>query len=201
MALSGIKVGVIGGSIAGCAAATALGRAGCDVEVFERSTKGLMDRGSGIGVPGPLRSDLIERGYLPKGFPGYEMKRRWWQFPDGTPDGRRLWSQNTAAFANNWGNLWKALRQNVPDAIYHEGRKLEAFSETKDGVSVRFQDRETRSFDLLVGADGYHSVVRKYLHPQAVTEHAGYVLWRGNYPEKELFETQLIDAIDEISLG
>ena len=132
MALNGLRVGIIGGSIAGCAAATALGRAGCDVQVFERSAKGLMDRGSGIAIPGPLRSELMEKTYLPQDFPGYEMKRRWWQFPDGTPDGRRLWTQDTAAFANNWGNLWKALRQNVPDAIYHEGRQLKEFSETKD---------------------------------------------------------------------
>ena len=196
MALSGLKVGVIGGSIAGCAAATALGRAGCDVDVFERSAKGLMDRGSGIGIPGPLRTDLMDRGYLPRDFPGYEMKRRWWQYPDGTSQGRRLWTQATAAYANNWGNLWKALRQNVPDAIYHEGRKLEDFSDARDSVSVRFHDGETRSFDLLVGADGYDSLVRKRLHPQAVTEHAGYVLWRGNYPEAELVDTQLIEAID-----
>ena len=155
-----------------------------------------MDRGSGIGIPGPLRADLMDRGYLPRDFPGYEMKVRWWQFPDGTPEGRRLWTQPTAAFANNWGNLWKALRQNVPDAVYHEGRKLEEFRKTQDGVNVRFHDGDTRSFDLLVGADGYHSLVRKKLHPHAVTQHAGYVLWRGNYPEAELDDTQLIEAIE-----
>lgn len=196
MALNGLKVGVIGGSIAGCAAATALTRAGCDVAVFERSAKGLMDRGSGIGIPVPLRAELMDKGYLPQDFPGCEISRRWWQFPDGTPEGRRLWSQTTAAYANNWGNLWTALRKNVPDAIYHEGWKLEDISETEDAVTVRFQDGDTHAFDLLVGADGYNSVVRSKLHPGVVTEHAGYVLWRGNYPEAELNSTQLIDALD-----
>lgn len=196
MTLNGMKVGVIGGSIAGCAAATAFARAGCDVEVFERSAKGLMDRGSGIGIPGPLRANLMEKGYLPRDFAGCAMKRRWWQFPDGTPDGRRLWTQATAAYANNWGNLWKALRQNVPDASYHEGRKLEEFNETRDHVSVCFQNGEIRSFDLLVGADGYQSLVRKQLHPKAATVPAEYVLWRGNYPETELDDTRLIKEID-----
>ena len=32
-----LRVGIIGGSLAGCAMAVALGQAGCDVTVFERS--------------------------------------------------------------------------------------------------------------------------------------------------------------------
>ena len=197
MGLEGLRVGVIGGSIAGCATATALTRAGCDVQVFERSSKGLMDRGSGIGIPGPLRANLMEMGYLPKGFPSCEMKHRWWQFPDGSADGRRLWIQFTPAFANNWGNLWHALRQTVADDIYHENKKLVEFTETDEDVTVSFQDGVTRSFDLLIGADGYNSTVRRRMHPSAKTEYAGYVLWRGNYPEAELTDTRLIDAIDQ----
>ena len=197
MAFQGLRVGVIGGSIAGCAAAIALGRAGCRVEVFERSSKGLMDRGSGIGIPVPLRTDLIERGYLPAGFPGCEMRRRWWQYPDGTQVGRRIWTQTTPAFANNWGNIWQALRNNVPDAIYHEGWKLEAFEETEDAVNVSFAGGQTKSFDLLVGADGYQSVVREKMNPMARPEYAGYVLWRGNYAEAELSDTSLITEIDK----
>ena len=196
MGLDGMRVAIIGGSIAGCAAANALGRAGCKVDVFERSSKGLMDRGSGIGIPGPLRADLMAKGYLPSDFPGCEMKRRWWQYPDGTPEGRRLWAQTTPAFANNWGNLWRALRLNVADSTYHEGQRLDDFAETDSGVTARFQDGTTRNFDLLVGADGYHSVVRQRLHPNAEPSFAGYVLWRGNYPESEVRDTRIIDAID-----
>ena len=196
MSIEGTKVGIIGGSIAGCAAAAALSRGGCDVEVFERSSRGLMDRGSGIGIPGPLRSDLITKKYLPADYPNCEMKTRWWQFPDGTPDGRLLCAQATPAFANNWGNLWQALRQLVPDAIYHEGKQLVSYREQDDGVDARFTDGTERKFDLLVGADGYHSVVRDRLHPQSAPEYAGYVLWRGNYPERELSDTHIIQALD-----
>ena len=63
MAIEGMKVAIAGGSIAGCATAIALSRAGCDVTVFERSSS-LQDRGSGIAIPVPLRDQLIEAGYI-----------------------------------------------------------------------------------------------------------------------------------------
>ena len=65
MLVRGSRVGIIGGSIAGCAAAIALERLGCDVRVFECSSGVLRDRGSGIAIPLALRDDLIDSGDLP----------------------------------------------------------------------------------------------------------------------------------------
>ena len=196
MSIKGQKIGIIGGSISGCAAASALLRGGCAVEVFERSSHGLQDRGSGIMIPGPLRAELIAKAYLPSDSPYCQIKARWWQFPDGSRLGRRLWRQPTPAIANNWGCLWTALRSLVPDDMYHEGKALDAFEETEGAVTARFTDGTEREFDLLVGADGYHSAVRKELHPEAEPEFADYILWRGNYPEAELDNTSLTEALD-----
>ena len=196
MSMKGKKVGIIGGSVSGCAAASAFSRAGCDVEVFERSSHGLKDRGSGVDTPGPLRAELAAKGYLPSNYPYCETKVRWWQFPDGSRRGRRLWTQPSPAIANHWGNLWTALRDLVPDDVYHDGKALDAFDETEEAVTVRFTDGTEREFDLLVGADGYHSAVRKKLHPEAEPEFADYILWRGNYPEAGLDDTSLIEALD-----
>src|SRR5262245_47502899 len=59
-----LNVAVIGGSIAGCAAAIALRRAGCEVTVFERSRGNLEDRGAGIGMPLALLHTLVERDFV-----------------------------------------------------------------------------------------------------------------------------------------
>ena len=197
MALADLKVGIVGGSIAGCAAAHAFLKAGCDVQVFERSGAGLEERGSGIAIPIPLRDTLIEKGYLLKDYANLPMTSRFWQFADGTPCGNRLWTQPTPATTNNWGMLWAALRANVPDAIYHEGDQLVDFEDGTDGVHARFLDGENRQFDLLVAADGYRSLCRSMLHPGSEPDFAGYILWRGNYAEEELTDRTVIEEIDK----
>lgn len=198
MSVRGLKVGVIGGSISGCAAAIALLRAGLDVEVFERSTELMDDRGSGIVTPAPLRQELMAKGYLTSDYPFCEIKKRWWQYKDGTWDGRRLWTQPTLVEvdSNNWGNLWAHLRASIPDERYHESKELRAFEETGGAVVAAFADGTERTFDLLVGADGYHSVVRNALHPEAEPAFSNYILWRGNYPETEVEDRRFIDALD-----
>ena len=66
-AATGLNVAIVGGSIAGCAAAIALRRAGCAATVYERSRGKLEDRGAGIGMPLALLRILIERNFVDAG--------------------------------------------------------------------------------------------------------------------------------------
>src|SRR5712691_4190092 len=56
-------------------------------------------------------------------------------------------------------------------------------SQDADGVTAVFDHGTSQRFDLLVGADGYRSMIRRQIIPDARAEYAGYILWRGNYPE------------------
>jgi 2-polyprenyl-6-methoxyphenol hydroxylase-like FAD-dependent oxidoreductase len=194
----GSKVAVVGGSIAGCAAAIALNRAGCDVQLFERSRSELEDRGSGIAIPIALRDELVAAGYMPSDYPGLQGGDRLWLLHDGSPMGRSIWHQPAAGFANNWGVLWQSLRAGVDDERCHEGVTVEALEEGSDGVVVRLDAGVTERFDILVGADGYRSSVRARLHPGSKPDYAGYILWRGNYPEIRVPDRTAIDRADEI---
>ena len=195
MGISGSRVGVIGGSLAGCATAIALSRAGCTVEVFERSEGELRDRGSGIGMPTPLREELIAAGYLPGDYPWCGIEGRLWVVPDGSPRGRVLWRQSSSPTHNNWGVLWRSLRAGVDDSRYHSGKVMRSFEEDRDGVDVRFGDGTTERFDVLVGADGYRSQVRPHLHPDSSPVYAGYILWRGNYSETRVEDRRYLDDL------
>jgi len=166
MLVRGSRVGIIGGSIAGCATAIALERLGCDVQVFERSSSVLRDRGSGIAIPIPLRDELIDAGYLPAGYAPCLVSHRWWILADATSSGRLLWTQPAPAAHNNWGVLWRSLRAGVDDAKYHGGATLREFSQDAEGVTAVFDHGTTQRFDLLVGADGYRSMIRQQVLPR-----------------------------------
>jgi 2-polyprenyl-6-methoxyphenol hydroxylase-like FAD-dependent oxidoreductase len=59
-----MRIGVIGGSIAGCATAALLHRAGHEVIVFERSESDLVSRGAGILAPTAVWQDVMAHGLL-----------------------------------------------------------------------------------------------------------------------------------------
>ena len=188
-AIRGSTVAVVGGSIAGCAAAIALSRSGCNVTVFERTRGELQNRGGGILIPVPLRDELIAGGYLPANYPSCPLDWRVWLVQDGAEDiGRTVWRQATAATSNNWGALWRSLRSRVPDGVYREGSAVERVSPSDAGIEVELSDGAGGSFDLLVGADGYRSLVRELVHPGSAPVYAGYMAWRGVYPESRVLD-------------
>ncbi|WP_180172474.1 FAD-dependent urate hydroxylase HpxO [Acinetobacter sp. YH12023] len=62
----------------------------------------------------------------------------------------------------------------------HLGKKMVSFSEQDDQVITHFADGSEVLADLLVGADGTHSLTRAYvLGEQVERRYAGYVNWNG----------------------
>jgi 2-polyprenyl-6-methoxyphenol hydroxylase-like FAD-dependent oxidoreductase len=199
MALAGNRIAIIGGSIAGSAAAVALGRAGCEVTVFERSRGELRDRGTGISIAPQLINRLVAADFLPADYPVCHLERRLWYHVDGTDEGRLIWDQPGKGLLNNWGVLFRNLRSRLDGCpvSYHEGTTVEDFMPEESGVVVRTSAGTKERFDLLIGADGYRSAVRSRLHPGASPVYSGYVLWRGNYDESRVVSSSAIDRLDE----
>ncbi len=205
MDIAGSRVGIIGGSIAGCATAIALGRLGCDVTILERSSTGLKDRGSGIAIPVVLREELVASGYLPANFLAWGAAGRRWVVADGSHGGDCRWIQPGPATTNNWGELWRGLRVNIGAADYLDGAQVTAVADHGDRVRVDLADGAQLSFDVLFGADGYRSAVRSELHPYSAPRYAGYILWRGNFPADELTDRdaweEVLDSREWITVG
>ena len=62
----------------------------------------------------------------------------------------------------------------------HLGKKMLSFTEANDVVTVQFADGTHVQTQLLVGADGTHSITRAYvLGEQVERRYAGYVNWNG----------------------
>ncbi|HEV8628554.1 MAG TPA: monooxygenase [Acidimicrobiia bacterium] len=197
MSIAGSRVGIVGGSIAGCAMAVAAWRLGCDVTVFEASSGDLEDRGAGIFIPLPLRHELVVSGYLAPDAPYCHPPERLWVTADPEePTGRVMWRHDFPGAAHNWGVLWRGLRSLVPAAAYRKGSVV-ACQPEPDEVTVILDDGSTERFDVLVGADGYRSSVRRAVRPDVRPAYAGYVLWRGNYDEHRLANPAVAAILDQ----
>ncbi|MFI8812339.1 MULTISPECIES: FAD-dependent monooxygenase [unclassified Streptomyces] len=180
MATTALRIGVVGGSIAGCAMAVAGIRAGADVTVYERSDGELQDRGFGIVIPPPLHEELVAAGYLDAAMPTAPVASRIWVTRQpGRYSGREFARQASAVTPCNWGLLWRSLRANTGGARYLRGRPVTGVGHAPSGRAViRTADGE-ESYDIVVGADGHESPTRQLLAPGLRPTPAGYRVWRG----------------------
>lgn len=190
------KVGIIGGSIAGCAAAIELSRLGCDVTLYERSGDELKDRGAGIGVPPSVVETFISRDLVDHDIPYFRLDKmsRIWRSTEDPYYGYVAWDQPAQLGALNWGGLYNNLRSRVPEEIYRSNHHVVSLHEnTAERVEVELADGTIPEFDLVVCADGYTSLGRRTLFPEASMVYAGYVLWRGFIMENELDKSEPLD--------
>jgi len=196
--VAGSRVGIVGGSIAGCAMAAAAARLGCDVAVFEASSADLEDRGAGIVIPLALRRQLTDRGYLSADTPYvHPTERLWFTAAAAAPLGRVMWRHAFPAAMHNWGVLWRTMRELVPEPAYRRGEAIRACRPGTDQVTVVLGDDSLEAFDLLIGADGYCSTVRETVRPDIRPAYVGYVLWRGNYEERFIADPAVLDVLDK----
>ncbi|MFF8258973.1 FAD-dependent monooxygenase [Streptomyces virginiae] len=196
--MRGGTIAVIGGSIAGCAVATAVARAGAgQVVVLERTRGRLADRGVGLCVHDERAVELRASGALPPGIAAHRLRRRRWVVRDDAEGagGRLLWQQPFPFHSYHWGLLWRGLRESVPDTVvYRQGETVTAVEAAGgggaggDGARVRLAGGSVERYDLVVGADGYRSVVRAALCTDSRPRYAGYVCWRGNFDAARLDE-------------
>ena len=80
--------------------------------------------------------------------------------------------------------LTDAVRGRLGPGAIRLGHRVTGFTQDEAGATVTVEHTDgTRSQvtgDVLVGADGVHSVVRMQLHPEAgVSHYTGYTMWRG----------------------
>ena len=71
----------------------------------------------------------------------------------------------------------------VPKEIAHFGKRLDQIEDGEDGVKLHFKDGTTATADCVIGCDGVHSVIRKYIlgedHPALNATFTRSVAYRG----------------------
>jgi 2-polyprenyl-6-methoxyphenol hydroxylase-like FAD-dependent oxidoreductase len=160
-----VRVGIIGGSIAGCATAALLHRAGHDVLVFERSESDLVSRGAGILAVTAAWQDMMAHGLIDETLPACRADRsRFVTRAAGTGQQRWLGDVQLSATLLNWAHLYRHLRRRVPDELYHSDAAVERIETTPHGTTLHLP-AGSLDFDLVVCADGYRSLGRRLIDP------------------------------------
>jgi 2-polyprenyl-6-methoxyphenol hydroxylase-like FAD-dependent oxidoreductase len=181
---STLTVLIAGGGIGGLTTALACQRQGIKALVFER-TRQFREAGSGLILAGnavkalqklgladvlcsiaaPLRHAPLRswRGDVLLELPVQEAMRRF----------------GTTSVGVHRAELHAALVQALAPESLRTNMQVIGFEQDEEGVRVQFASGEEVQGDLLVGADGLHSVIRSKLTGAAKPRYAGYTAWRG----------------------
>jgi 2,6-dihydroxypyridine 3-monooxygenase len=177
-----VRVAVVGGSLGGLTAALVLRDAGCDVDVYERSSTPLEGRGAGIVLhPATVRylsdrsSGAVER-----------ISTRADRLVYLNRDGGTAHEEPCRYRFTSYYALYHGLLECLEPARYHLGRGVEGLEQSAVAATVRMSDGATTVADLVVFADGIHSTGRALLLPTITPSYAGYVGWRGTVEAADL---------------
>lgn len=177
-----MKIAIIGGGIGGLASSITLTGAGHDVEVFERAPA-LQEAGAGLSLWPNATWALKKIGVLEECL---EKSCRFERVRILNTHGKCLMevpagTYPTPTIALHRADLVDALRTKVPPPVLNLGREITTISETGDGVFLFSGTGSSGPYDLVVGADGLHSVARSYVYGQSSDEprYHGYPVWRG----------------------
>ena len=193
-----MNIVIIGAGIGGLTAALCLERAGHEVHIFERAPE-FLDVGAGIQCGANalcvmrylgLLDELRSLGVSPKGV----------EFRD-YQSGKALYSMTLGeSYENQYGApylhlhrsdlhrvLLQAFLDKCPDGLTLNAG-VESYCEATESVKILLSNGTHYETQLLVGADGINSVVRKQLLGNRPAKFTGNVAWRGIVPVERLPE-------------
>jgi salicylate hydroxylase len=179
-----MRVAIVGAGISGLTVAAALNRVGIDCQVFEHAPE-LGEVGAGIQIS-PNASRILHRLGLESRLGEVAVR------PEALE--MRRWNDNAVLMRNVLGeacaSMYQAPYYSVHRADLHRclldlGRECVTVSDRPDGAELRFADGSSVTADVVLGADGIHSVVRQTMVADR-PRFSGQTIYRGLIPADRL---------------
>lgn len=199
---------IVGGGIGGLAAATALTQKGLSVKVYERARE-FGEVGAGMQIASNCTRILDDLGLLDEakslGVVPDRMLMR------DAIDARPLLDLDLRGVEERYGHPYMVIHRSDLHGIFlraaqrqgvelHGGMKAIAYDNVEGGARVTFEDGTTDEADIVIAADGIHSVAR----PSIVVDEpvsSAYVAYRGAVPIEMAAENDIDPTAVQVYIG
>ncbi|MBS0643150.1 MAG: FAD-dependent monooxygenase [Acetobacteraceae bacterium] len=189
-----LRIAIIGAGIGGLTAAACLRRIGFDVRIFEQA-RGFTRLGAGIQqAPNAirvlyglgLREQLLAQAFQPDSNDSRDYDTG--ALTNSLPLGDTVRAKHGVPyFLMHRGDLHAMLAELVPSEIIRLNHKLAGIDHNQDSsVRLTFTNGETAQADVVIGADGVHSVVREAMLGAEAPRFTGRVAYRTVFPTRLL---------------
>jgi 2-polyprenyl-6-methoxyphenol hydroxylase-like FAD-dependent oxidoreductase len=177
-----LRITIVGGGLGGLAAANALMAFGFEVEIFEQSPT-LTEIGAGISVSSQavkalramgLGEKLAAVGNASEGIltrnmqTGEELEFR-------EPGSARYGAPH---YFVHRADLLNALASGIDPTCLSLDHRLTGIEERPSGITLTFANGATRQADVVIGADGVRSTIRRALYGDDRPTYTGQMVWR-----------------------
>jgi salicylate hydroxylase len=177
---------IVGGGIGGLFAANALIAHGLEVSVYEQAPA-LGDVGAGVYItPNSVRQ--LERAGLGPSVEKWGARvganSRYFRH-DGAPIASVQVTDSAgwnATFGMHRADMVNLLAEPLPARVVHTGHRATGFEQDDDKARVTFANGAVAEADVVVAADGMHSVLRQHVAPPSRPVFSGSVAYRGLIP-------------------
>lgn len=187
---AGKRVVIVGGGVGGLFLANALVTQGIETELYEQASA-FSEIGAGVYITPNSVRHLQRVGLGPAveevgALVGEDS--RYYRF-----DGEEIASVQVtdpsgwnATYGMHRADLIELLRRALPPEILHTGHRATGFEQDADGAQVTFQNGAVAEADVVVGADGIHSMLRSVVHAESEPVFSGTAVYRGLVPRELL---------------
>lgn len=187
------RIVVLGGGIGGLATAAFLHREGLTATVYEQASQ-LGEVGAGLVVAPNAARQLRKLGALEDFRKRAVQLEAGWEFrrwEDGTvlsaedlaSSCEELYGEHT--YTTHRADLLAAIASKVPPDVIQLAHQAVSLERRGDALRVTFADGASVETDVLIGADGVHSIVRGTLFGASPATYSGLCAFRALVPAPE----------------